>query len=205
MNRRAVLCAISELAAAAAIMACPATGPALAQSSGPPAATPAAPQPEIPSTDSGTSELTLAPRPVIALSGLASWEDGLKTIMGAHDRIREAMGKAGLQPGGRPLAVFTETDDKGFKFEAEIPLVAQPDTPPTLDADLHFTQSPGGHTMKFEHRGAYDDIDTTYEAITAYLDEKGLEAQNLFVEEYLTTPSGSDDETLEVDIYVFLR
>ncbi len=39
--------------------------------------------------------------------------------------------------------------------------------------------------MRFEHRGAYDDIDATYEAITAYLDEKGIDAQEVFVEEYL--------------------
>ena len=59
--------------------------------------------------------------------------------------------------------------------------------------------------MKFEHRGSYDDIDTSYEAITAYLDEKGLEAQNLFIEEYLTTPKDAEDSELEVDIYVLLK
>ncbi len=46
---------------------------------------------------------------------------------------------------------------------------------------------------------------STYEAITAYLDEKGLEAQNLFVEEYLNEAKSSDDTGLEVDIYVFVK
>jgi effector-binding domain-containing protein len=59
--------------------------------------------------------------------------------------------------------------------------------------------------MKFEHRGSYDDIDSTYEAITAYLDEKGLEAQNIFIEEYLSTPKSADDQDMEVDIYVFVK
>jgi effector-binding domain-containing protein len=59
--------------------------------------------------------------------------------------------------------------------------------------------------MKFQHRGAYEDIDATYEAITAYLDEKNIEAQNLFVEEYLTDPKAPDDASLEVDIYVFIK
>ena len=65
--------------------------------------------------------------------------------------------------------------------------------------------TPGGKAMRFQHRSAYDDIDSTYQAITAYLDEKGLEAQNLFIEEYLNTPKGPEDPDLEVDIYVFLR
>ena len=59
--------------------------------------------------------------------------------------------------------------------------------------------------MKFEHRGSYDEIDSTYEAITAYLDEKGLEAQNLFLEEYLTLPRTSEEDGAQVDIYVFLK
>ncbi len=38
--------------------------------------------------------------------------------------------------------------------------------------------------------------------------ERGMseaEAQNLFIEEYLTTPKDSDDTSLEVDIYVFIK
>jgi effector-binding domain-containing protein len=59
--------------------------------------------------------------------------------------------------------------------------------------------------MKFQHRGAYDDIDSTYEAITAYLDEKNLESRNIFIEEYLTDPKAADDVGLEIDIYVFIK
>jgi len=65
--------------------------------------------------------------------------------------------------------------------------------------------SPAGKVMKFEHRSAYDDIDSTYEAITAYLDEKSVEAQTMFIEEYLTEPKTADDTSLQVDIYVFTR
>jgi hypothetical protein len=50
-----------------------------------------------------------------------------------------------------------------------------------------------------------EDIDSTYEAITAYLDEKGLEAENLFIEEYLNEVKTPDDPTLEVDIFVLLK
>ena len=74
-----------------------------------------------------------------------------------------------------------------------------------MPADVTIGQSPGGKAMKFQHRGAYDDIDSTYEAITAYLDEKGLESKNLFAEEYLDQVKTADDAALEVDIYVFLK
>jgi effector-binding domain-containing protein len=161
---------------------------------------------EAPSESTGqTLEVTLAPRPVVALAGTAEWEEGLNTVMQSFDKLRADMARTGLQAGGRPIAVFTETDDKGFRYDAMIPLTAQPGTAPALTDGIRLTTSPAGRTMKFEHRGSYDDVDSTYEAITAYLDEKGLEAQNLFVEEYLNTPKGSDDQNLELDIYVFLR
>jgi effector-binding domain-containing protein len=160
---------------------------------------------EAPSGTGQTMEVTLAPRPVIAMAGSAEWEEGLATVMGTFDKLRAEMAKAGLQPGGRPIAVFTETDDKGFRFDAMIPLTAEPTSAPAVGEGFRLTTSPAGRTMKFEHRGSYDDVDSTYEAITAYLDEKGLEAQNLFIEEYLNTPKGSDDQNLELDIYVFLR
>ena len=176
-------------------------------------ATPATPPPAAPapvdpsaSADSGAVvAIELTSRPALTLSSAAEWDDGLSAVTAALDKVRDEMAKAGLQPGGKPMSVFTETDDQGFKFTAMMPLVARPEAAPTLGQDVKLGETPAGKAMKFEHRGSYDDIDTSYEAITAYLDEKGLEAQNLFIEEYLTPPKSADDESLEVDIYVFLK
>ena len=167
----------------------------------PPAASDSAPSADA----SAVVPIELAARPALTLSGGAEWDNGLKAVTDALDKLRDEMGKAGLQSGGKPMAVFTETDDIGFKFTAMMPLTAKPETAPTLGQDVKLGETPAGKAMKFEHRGSYDDIDTSYEAITAYLDEKGLEAQNLFIEEYLTPPKTTDDESLEVDIYVFLK
>ena len=65
--------------------------------------------------------------------------------------------------------------------------------------------TPVGKAMRLEHRGDYDDIDGTYEAITAYLDEKGVDAQDVFVEEYLNDVKSPEDPNLQVDIYVLLK
>ena len=47
---------------------------------------------------------------------------------------------------------------------------------------------------------------TEVRALTVTLvDEKGLEAKNMFAEEYLNRTKSSDDNALEVDIYVFLK
>ncbi len=169
------------------------------------AVTPAAAQSADGSDGYSPVMVELKARPTVALSGTAEWDDGMHAIVAAIAKLRKQMNDAGLQPAGVPMAAFIETDDKGFRYEAMIPLDAKPETAPALSDGARISDSPAGKTMKFEHRGTYDEIDTTYEAITAYLDEKGLEAQNLFVEEYLNLPKAPDEDGAQVDIYVFLK
>jgi effector-binding domain-containing protein len=174
------------------------------------AQTPEAPPPT-PDTGRSTGDAStaqavqLTSRPAAVISGTAEWEEGFDTITKSFNDLRAAMDKAGLKPGGKPLTVFVETDDQGFKYQAMIPLSAAPPANTTLAAPVKIGETPAGRTMRFEHRSAYEDIDSTYEAITAYLDEKGIEAKPMFVEEYVTEPKSVDDAGLQVDIYVFVK
>ena len=203
---------VASLVLLLAIMAAPL--PSLAQTSPaePPKAetpkeapAPNAANPAAPAEDSSIQTAEVAARVVIQTHGAASWEEGYGKIGEALAKLRASAEKAGLKVTGRPLAVFTDTDDAGFKFDAMLPVEAAPDAKHDLGADISLAQSPSGKAIKFQHRGAYDDIDTTYDAITAYLDEKGLEARNLFVEEYLNDAKDSSDMALQVDIFVFLK
>ncbi|MBL8589469.1 MAG: GyrI-like domain-containing protein [Methylobacteriaceae bacterium] len=196
-------------AAAGATPGAAAPGSATPQPAAPPgpatAAPAPAPAPDQPAAETATPLIEVPARPVAILRGRSSWDEGYPTLLAAFSRLANEVGKAGLKPAGRPLAVFLETDDNGFRFEAMLPIAEAPPGREQLTPDVRLGKSPAGKAYKFQHRSAYDDIDTTYEAITAFLDEKGLEAQNLFIEEYLTTPKESDDVSLEVDIYVFIK
>ncbi len=158
-----------------------------------------------PAEDASIKTTDVVAHTVIETHGAASWEEGYAKINDSLAKLRASATKAGLKTQGHPMAVFTETDDAGFKFDAMLPVDAAADAKPDLGADISLGQSPSGKAIKFQHRGAYDDIDSTYEAITAYLDEKGLEARNLFVEQYLNDAKDSGDMALQVDIYVFLK
>jgi effector-binding domain-containing protein len=160
---------------------------------------------ETPADSIAGQALDIPARPVARLRGQGSWTDGLKTLSEAVAKAKAAAEKAGLTADGRPLVAFTETDDNGFHFEAMLPLAKAPEGKLKLDGGVEIGASPAGKALKFQHRGPYAEIDSTYEAITAFLDEKGLDTKNLFVEEYLTDLKTSDDDGLEVDIYVFLK
>ena len=184
----------------------------------PPSATPAAPEPQSPAATptptpeppasadaSSAQQIEVAARPVALLRGSSSWDDGYANLTAAFKKIEVEIGKAGLKANGRPMTAFLETDDQTFRYEAMIPLEAEPAGKSALTQDVLIGRSPAGKAMKFQHRAAYDEIDSTYEAITAFLDEKGLEAKNLFIEEYMNDVKGSDDTSLQIDIYVFLK
>lgn len=146
----------------------------------------------------------LTSRPVLIWRGKSKWDDGFEAITGSFAKLREEAKRLGLEAAGKPLTNFIESDDESFTFDAMLPLGAEP-AGKTAGAGFSFGKSPGGKAMKFEHRGAYAEIEVTYEAITAYLDEKGLLAQDSFIEEYLSEPKNAEDTDLSVDIYVFLK
>ena len=143
-------------------------------------------------------------RPAVVLRGQGKWQDAAKIIFEAQTRLNEAVSKAGLTVNGRPITVFTKTDDSGFNFEAMLPLTAAPEGKLNLTDGVEIGASPSGKALKFQHHGAYEEIEATYEAIAAYLDEKGLDSKDLIIEEYIGELR-EDDENIDVDIYVFLK
>jgi effector-binding domain-containing protein len=172
----------------------PATAPSPAEK--PPAAGAQAPEP-------APEDLTLTAKTIVYVKGNGVWDSAFQTISGALKKLKAYTDKEGLKADGLPMTVFTSTDDTGFNYQAAIPLAAAPKNPP--HGDIAIGQSPEGHALKFVHHGSYEELDNTYEAITNYLDDKRLEAQDIFIEQYETDPVASDGKNLTVDVLVLLK
>jgi effector-binding domain-containing protein len=172
-----------------------------------PAATPAAPaatdatqnQPG----DAFGQDTSLTAKTIVYVKGSGTWDKAFATISSAFRKIETYLDKEGIRPAGLPMTIFTATDDTGFEYEAAVPVVEAPKNPP--HGDMGVGQSPEGAALKFVHRGSYDDLDNTYEAITNYLDDKRLEAKDLFIEEYVTDPVTADVNKLVVNVYVLIK
>jgi effector-binding domain-containing protein len=153
--------------------------------------------------DSGdVDEVVLPAKPVAILSGQSNWEDGLKNLRAAIQRLRDELGKNGITVAGRPLTVFVETSDENFKFDAMVPIDKSPEGTPATPTDIRFGTTPSGKAYRFVHKGPYDEIDSTYETITAYLDAKDILAKDAFVEEYVNDVVDPTDPSLEINIFV---
>ena len=160
--------------------------------------------PETKQGEASTGETVELPaRPFVYVEGKADRDGIYPAIQGSLGLVKRDLDKAGIKPAGRPLAVFVEADDSGFRYHAGYPLEAPAQG--NLSDAVKVGETPSGKAMRFEHLGSYADIDATYDAITAYLDEKGVDAQDSFVEEYANDVKDPDDPTLQVNIYVLLK
>jgi effector-binding domain-containing protein len=146
-------------------------------------------------------EVTIPSRPTAVLSGTSTWDDGFANLVKAFEQIEGELQKAGIAPAGRPVTVFVQTDDLGFRYEAMVPIERVPDGRAALGRDVRFGAIPGGKALRFVHKGSYEDIDSTYETITAYLDAKGVAVKDTFIEEYATDLTDPGDMSLEINVF----
>ena len=145
-------------------------------------------------------EITLNPKTIVYVQGNGNWDSAYETLVEAFKTLYGFLDKQGVKPSGPSMTIYTETDDTGFKFQAGVPVAEAPKNPPR--GDIAVGTSPSGRSFKFIHRGAYDSMDAMYEAITNFLDERKLEARDMFVEEYVTDPVKTPEDKLIIHVIV---
>jgi effector-binding domain-containing protein len=196
------------VAAVAVIAAMAIASPSSAQTSPstetkPAATTPTAPQNTSAPTDAFGEDITLTAKPIVFVKGTGTWDKAFETISGSFKKVRTYIDKEGLKVDGLPMAIFTAMDDTGFDYQAAIPIAEPPKNPP--HGDIAAGQSPEGHALKFVHRGSYDSLEDTYEAITNYMDEKRLDSKDMIIEEYVTDPVSADQKNLVINVLVMVK
>jgi effector-binding domain-containing protein len=212
-QENAMSLAVFRSALVVAILAGSVAAPAFGQT--PPSSAPSAqpaPQPApqaapqnapAPAGDAFGEDAALTAKTIIYVKGTGTWDKAFDIISGSFKKIKTYLDKEGIKPDGLPMTIFTATDDTGFEYQAAVPIAAVPKNPP--HGELAVGHSPEGKALKFIHRGSYEDLDNTYEAITNYLDDQRLEAKDMFIEEYETDPATTDAKKLVVHVYVLIK
>jgi effector-binding domain-containing protein len=170
----------------------------------PPAPPPPAPPPAVQQPgDPFGEEVMLTEKTLLTIKGTANWDSAFETLIDSFKSLKAYLDRQGLKASGPAMTIYTSTDDTGFQFQAAFPIAETPKDPP--QGDMTVAKSPTGKALKFVHRGSYDAMETTYDAITNYLDDKKLEAQDLFIEEYVTDPLTTPEDKLVVNVFVPLK
>jgi effector-binding domain-containing protein len=215
------LCVPSLVAAQGVQPGAPRPGPVESAPLTPPGAPPATPQPTIPApatpgagagrptlvpdppdaTD--VTEVTLPAKPAAITSGTSTTDEGFDGIRAAIRKLEEELGKAGIRPAGRPIAIFQQFNaDNSFAYDVLVPIERAPEGRPTLTPDIRFGTTPEGRALRFSHKGAYEEVDSTYDMIEVYLDSKGINVKDPIIEEFVNDPKDAADVDLELNIFV---
>jgi effector-binding domain-containing protein len=153
--------------------------------------------------DAFGEQVTLPERTILYFRGHGSWDTAFETLIDAFASLKEYAELKGIKPSGPPMTIYTQTSDAGFDFLAAVPIAEEPKDAPK--GDISTSKLPSGRVLKFTHRGSYEALDTTYEAITNYLDEKQVEAKDTFIEQYVSGPLKAGDRDLVVEIFVPMK
>ena len=146
--------------------------------------------------------ITLESKKVVTIKGATDPDSIFDAVIGSIETLTTFLNKQGIKPTGNVMVVYTSTDDNSYTYLAEIPV---DQAPKTLGKDMSMGKSPEGKAMKFVHRGSYDNIENTYEAIFNHLEDKRLEAKDEYIEEYLTDPLKTAEDKFVINIYVPLK
>jgi effector-binding domain-containing protein len=171
----------------------------------PEAAQPDTPKTEAPKTptDPFGEELTLTAKPMVIFKGTATWDAAFETLTQAFKAVNDVMQKQGIKATGPAMTVYLATDDTGFTFQAGYPIAEEPKDPPK--GDIAVGKSPEGKALKFVHRGSYDSMESTYDAVTNFIEEKQLEARDQLIEQYLTDPLTTPEDKLVIEVLVLIK
>lgn len=146
---------------------------------------------------------SMVSKPSLVMRGQSTWEDGFKSLRAAFDQLGAAARSADMIVTGHPITIFISSTDFDFSFDAMLPIEKVPSQlPANFPTNMHIGVTPSGHAIRIVHQAPYNDIDGTYERITAYLDTKEIDVRDTLIEEYIALGADDTDPSTTINIII---
>ncbi len=126
-------------------------------------------------------------------------DDLSASLAAAFQTIIEFMAQNDLEMAAQPMAITRNLDDRGYEFDAAIP-VAMKEV--ELGESLRAGKSPEGPAVKVVHRGSYAGMAPSYEKLAAYMTIRGFSQGAVSWEHYISGPGEVPEDELVTHIYV---
>lgn len=139
----------------------------------------------------------------------------MSAVVGAgFGALAEAMARRGLRASGPPRCIYTGMDETGTRFTLVLPVEEPPDglRDPGVGAgpgEVRLGEVSGARSLRFLHRGPYDRMTATYDAVTRWMREHGLIREDAdwarympMWEEYVDDPDRTPPDELRTWIHV---
>jgi effector-binding domain-containing protein len=148
-------------------------------------------------------EITLVQKPIVYVTGSGDWDNAYPTLVQSFKTVKAFLDSKGLAPSGPAMTIYTAIDDMTFKFKAAMPVNEPPKGP--LPERLVLGTMPAGKALKFVHRGSFDELMATYDAISHYADEHQISAKEILIEEYVADLLSAPPDKLVINIFVPIK
>lgn len=119
----------------------------------------------------------------------------------AYGRVVGFITTNGLQLAGQPLSIANYWDERGYSFDAGIPVAGSPARGVGPDSATRMGETYGGRVVKAVHVGSYTDLSQTYETIEAFLIVHKLERNGRSWDIYVSDPGDTPEEELITEVY----
>jgi effector-binding domain-containing protein len=119
----------------------------------------------------------------------------------AYGRVAMFITGNGLQIDGQPIAVANYWDERGYGFDAGIPVSGAPARGAGPDSPVRMGETYGGRVVRAVHVGSYTGLEATYAIVDAFITAHRLEPNGRSWNVFVSDPGDTAEEELITEIY----
>lgn len=161
---------------------------------------------ELPKVDWSDIEIgiTDVPSTTIAYtSGSAGGDatDIAAALAAAYGQVVSFITGSGLQLTGHPLAITNFRDERGWSFDAGLPVAGGPSRGVGPDAAVRMGETYGGRVVRAVHVGPYSGLQATYDKVEAFMTVHKLAANGRPWDVWVSDPGSVPEQELITEVY----
>lgn len=148
--------------------------------------------------------LTVVPSTTIAYATGSSGPDPTEisaALAAAYGHVLGFVSTNGLQLDGQPLAITNYRDDRGFGFDAGIPVSGHLGRGAGPDSPVRMGETYGGRVIRAIHVGPYTGLEQTYEKVDAFAAAHRLETNGRPWDVFVSDPGNVAESDLFTEIF----
>lgn len=137
-----------------------------------------------------TPEIVLSQKRDIAVIPLEIARDEMQRAFGdAVKELMETLARQGISPSGALLARYFEITRDGFDFEVGVPVAENVET----EGRVMASSLPEAKVARTVHHGDYEALPGAWEALGAWMEDRGLPRETGGWETYIVGPDATDE------------
>lgn len=119
----------------------------------------------------------------------------------SYGRVVAFIAANGLQLSGAPMAITNYWDERGYGFDAGLPVSGNLLRGAGPDSQVRMGETYGGRVVRAVHVGPYTNLNETYAKIEAFMVAHKLEKNGRNWDSYVSDPGSTPQQELTTEVY----